>query len=154
MKINISVILTLIAFNASILLASEDPYAGIDWSIHNTSPLIDAGDRFYNAYETDLGGYPRILGDNIDIGAYEVMALPVLGIDSKEFSESVTSFYPNPASSILFYEGDLLTVYTISGVMLTQSVEKQVDISSLTAGYYIVAITSDKGVSHSILIKE
>src|SRR5690606_34300683 len=52
---------------------TTDPYqAGADYRLLPNSPAIDAGDdSLVLPGETDLLGNPRIVGDHVDIGAYE-----------------------------------------------------------------------------------
>jgi hypothetical protein len=49
-----------------------------DYHLLRTSPCIDAGDPNYVAGpdETDLDGNPRVFGDRIDMGAYELFNTP------------------------------------------------------------------------------
>jgi hypothetical protein len=57
---------------------ADDIWIDGDYHLQPGSPCIDAGNRNYIAEpnETDLDGNPRIVGDIIDMGAYEYNPLP------------------------------------------------------------------------------
>lgn len=51
-----------------------------DYHLSAGSPCIDAGDKFSEAWGTDLDGNPRVRGAQADIGAYEAL-VPVYTLD-------------------------------------------------------------------------
>ena len=51
--------------------ANDAPTVSGDYRLLAKSPLIDKGDNSYVTLPGDLGGQPRIVGDAVDIGAYE-----------------------------------------------------------------------------------
>lgn len=87
-------------------VSGDDPLfidlAAGDLRLGFSSPAIDAGDAsFLPGYQTeDLDGNPRILGVDVDLGAYEFTGTPVGvpddgGTPSRRIGE-IASAYPNP----------------------------------------------------------
>lgn len=87
-------------------VSGEDPMfmdvATGDLRLGSSSPAIDAGDAtFLPAYQTeDLDGNPRILGVEVDLGAYEFTGVPTSvagdgGVPSRRVG-AIQSAYPNP----------------------------------------------------------
>ena len=74
---------------------------GGDYRLLQGSPCIDAGDPAYvqGPNAADLDGNPRVIGEAIDIGAFECLPVIELSVDEFEF-EAVVGF-PNPADQIL-----------------------------------------------------
>jgi hypothetical protein len=67
----------------------KDAFAG-DYRLKTSSPAIDKGDSaFFDSgiqpglhdITTDLGGYPRIFGRNIDVGAFEAQEIPIAAVN-------------------------------------------------------------------------
>lgn len=50
--------------------------AGGDFHLQNISPCLNVGNNAAVATDTDFDGQPRIFGGTVDIGAYELQALP------------------------------------------------------------------------------
>lgn len=64
-----------------------------DWSLQETSPCIDAGDPAGTYPELDMAGNPRVIGNAIDIGAYEYQGN--IGLPHHDMHDQV-SVFPNP----------------------------------------------------------
>lgn len=142
----------LLSISCITLFADEDPYATVNWSLQTSSPLIDAGNNTVNSTILDLGGYPRVVDGTIDIGAYEVKA-QITGIaNEKKIIEN--SFYPNPAANKITHNGEKLSIYSFTGVLILSKTDQTVDISQLAQGQYIIKIEQENRISHSILIKK
>ena len=95
-------------------------YNGItaDWSLQSTSPCIDAGDPSCTYPATDIAGNPRVVGNYIDIGAYEYQG--VTAIVDYDLQNQII-IYPNPFNNsatiqlITNVKYSELNVYNMSG---------------------------------------
>ncbi len=67
-----------------------------NWSLQSSSPCIDAGDPAGTYPATDLAGNPRVVGSQIDIGAYEYQG--TTGIANNDLKNNI-SIFPNPFNS-------------------------------------------------------
>ena len=76
-------------FRAPIAATSAPTTTG-DYRLQATSPAINAGDTTANTTHTDLDGNPRIIGSNVDMGAYEYG--PVV--------RSIVRADPNPTNAV------------------------------------------------------
>ena len=56
----------------SFIVSSGDNAENDDFTLIDDSPCVDSGQRSDQVGSTDLAGNSRIVGDNIDMGAYEV----------------------------------------------------------------------------------
>jgi len=147
-----------------LLLAPDDSYA-----LQTCSPAIDAGDATYQITAFDILGNDRFLFGNIDMGAYEDFT-GGCGVSREASEESlemeivepefaISKIYPNPTSDILNIEfeitegkdvqisildlaGKLIMNQTISNTGAVQT--ETLDVSRLTAGYYMVSLQSGK----------
>ena len=70
--------------------SSNTPNILGDHRLNDLSPAIDAGNFILNATSTDLDGNPRVMGDNIDMGAYE--------------NEHAAIISPKPTDNILYID--------------------------------------------------
>ena len=59
----------------------NDPASG-DYRLQHDSPCIGAGSNQYVSAETDLVGIPRILDGSVDMGAYELLEMHYVDINS------------------------------------------------------------------------
>lgn len=93
-----------------------------------------------------------------DIAGFERSATPTIGAYEgeqttaiSEISSPIAGLYPNPATDIVNVRGDVaqLAIYSISGQSIgTYSVvNKQVNVSQLAQGAYIVSSINTEGVS-------
>lgn len=98
-------------------------------------------------YISGLGG--SIYIDNIDMDDASVISV-------SEFDKSVDfKLYPNPATDIVRFDfpdaqDDYLEVYDLSGVMvhsqsLVERGQQEIDLSSLSRGYYLVKLFTSEG---------
>lgn len=108
-----------------------------DWSPIVGCCLIDAGTSS-GAPSVDINSLSRT--NTPDIGAYELGN--ALGMTSNR--EVYADFYPNPFSSIIYFNNANLsvieiTIYSITGSLLhTETVHNQINLSFLPSGTYIV----------------
>lgn len=130
---------------------SGTSYDGVnaDWSLQSNSLCINKGnpDGIYPL--TDITDNLRVDGDTVDIGAYE-------------FQETENRFviFPNPATNeikILGFRNGLIEMFNMEGKIVKtfnkHRPEATMDISKLSAGVYVIKITTEKGTAMKKLIK-
>jgi hypothetical protein len=107
--------------------------------------------------------YIRVWGSFADRAAFEICAWDQMPLSLEKVSESASlQVYPNPVTDILHIDSAMrahqVAVYQLSGVKVlaaTVSENKQkLDVSSLSAGVYIMRISHDKGSQYVRFIKE
>lgn len=120
-----------------------------DFSLQSDSPAINAGNpnsAGLNIPPTDILGNERIDDIIIDLGAIEFQNPLVSIIDIEDFSK--LAVYPNPTNSLInvVYEEDLLiNIYTIDGKFLGNYTSKEIDLTDLTSGVYLLKIENLQG---------
>jgi len=133
-----------------------------DWSLLAASPCINAGTPDTTGLSlppNDLGGDPRIVGDTIDIGAYEYQTEVFINNVLNKISDILV--FPNPAGDFVkIYinnpdrELKILEIRDInanlkySEIFYEKRHNKQINISDYPAGMYIISLTDKK---HTIL---
>jgi predicted outer membrane repeat protein len=134
---------------------SRTGYNGItaDWSLQSTSPCIDVGDPSSTYPAADITGNPRVVGNYIDIGAYEYQ---VTGI-ADYYLQNQIIIYPNPFNNsatiqlITNVKYSELNLYNMSG----QKIKTINDISgdqikiereNLSSGFYFYELKQDKKI--------
>jgi hypothetical protein len=84
-----------ITFAPGFVGEGDNPFA-----LSDTSPCIDAGTldlpEGVTLPETDLAGNRRVVGNNIDMGAYEYQGTEANDITLPEIENTLLSVYPNP----------------------------------------------------------
>ena len=130
-----------------------------DYTLTVGSPAINAGDntKVPAGITTDLLGDFRISDTTVDMGAYEYTAS--LGINDMVLNENEIKLYPNPTASVLNIDmiQDLkqASVYSILGKEVIKAQNKQIDVSRLSNGVYLIKIEDENGnVSTKRFIKE
>lgn len=139
-----------------------------DYRLKSASPAIDRGDPATstgifpggpeNPLDYDLNS--RFKGSSIDLGAFEWQ-----GFVSLENSEpdAMMSVYPNPASNSIFIMSneaiDRITLYNLTGQIVFEdlevdSLERNINISSLIDGLYIGCISLGKSHFTFRILKE
>ena len=141
-------------------ISSGSGYDGInaDWTLQNGSPCINAGNPSGNYPATDLAGNPRIIGNRIDIGAYEYQGTgDIASVNNlKDFY-----IYPNPATDkaiILIPNKATIEFLTINGhvikSIICSSNSALVDLKDLTSGVYFVRAITNNEIAIKKFIKE
>ena len=118
----------------------EDP-DNFDFSLTSNSPAIGFANATF-ATDTDYFGNDR--DNNPDAGAIEFSNLSMKKISSASFD-----VYPNPVSDVLFIKSEevlnTVMVYDITGKEISVTidlVQKQVDLSELSTGVYLVVLNN------------
>jgi parallel beta-helix repeat protein len=121
-----------------------------DWRLTDNSACIDAGIQAtatLNLPDIDLWGNPRIINNRIDMGAYEAGNGDITALQTIAAGE--VKIYPNPVSDKLFIEAagnaSPVELYNLTGSLLLQTRDREVDLSGLASGLYLLKI-NDKTV--------
>jgi hypothetical protein len=128
-----------------------------DFYLQTGSPCINAGDKTLfdkgqtpdlSNITTDLAGNPRIVGSNIDLGAYEYQDEPTYiktpSIDGKLI------VYPNPTNDMIYIEttdravetrhATSLQLRTLQGQLLIETKGNKIDLSAFDKGVYLLQV--------------
>ena len=109
-------------------------------------------------------GSPFIIGvTNQDFKASEKIWLffrkyklnQFVGVDELQNDDSI-KLYPNPSTNIITIEGDnisLVSVYDVTGKLIIESKEKQMDVSALAKGVYSVVVVFAKNRTVKKMVK-
>jgi hypothetical protein len=130
---------------------------GYDYNIDVSSPCINAGDNtnLLSTFNLDYNGNPRVIDTTVDIGAFENGALSV-----DDYNINSVKLYPNPTSDYLYIKSEFIISsiqfldlngrqININDFILENS---KIDLSNLSAGFYLINITSSSGSFHSFKI--
>lgn len=135
---------------------NSNPLLNANFTLQSGSPAIDAGNNglLVSGMSLDLNGNTRIVGTNVDLGAYEYDAnLANPNFDS--FSDFTV--YPNPAKSTVTIQSPetilKVTLYSIQGREMFTTNESQIDISDLSNGIYFLTVATTKGNGTKKIIK-
>ena len=112
-----------------------------NFQLTSGSPAIDAGNNTNVLGTTDLLGNARIHNTTVDMGAYEYD----LALNSVSFqTQNNFKIYPNPTSYSLTIdtteEIKSISIYSLDGKEILHSFEKNIDVSGLQNGMYLVKI--------------
>ncbi len=124
-----------------------------DYTLQGTSPAIDGGDNQYVTLNEDLLGNARIYGSAVDMGAYEFGSS--LSIADAEGNITEVKLYPNPASNIINIISNQVNIksvgiYDVLGKqVLATTNKKDINVSDLRSGMYIVKIEFENNTSAS-----
>lgn len=81
-------------------------------------------------------------------------ATPIIyqGLNNKLTTIAALNIYPNPAFGLLHIETikplEYVKIYSISGVLIQKSPEKEIHIESLTPGFYIINVCTIDGIQY------
>ena len=116
--------------------------------LQNSSPCIDAGNNL-NSYSNDITGNNRLVGSNVDMGAYELEVVSTNNIEHTNASKS--RIFPNPSSGIVTIEnesiiGTEISVLNVVGSDVTKDVTilsqnlftTKLSVEFLPAGLYYI----------------
>ncbi len=129
-----------------------------DFTLSSGSPAVDTGDNSFVFESTDLLGNQRVFNTTVDMGVYEFGA-PFLSTNDFQLNENEIKLYPNPTNSILNIEMTQnikqASVYSILGKEVIRAENKQIDVSRLPNGVFLIKIEDVNGnVSTKRFIKE
>ena len=83
-----------------------------------------------------------------DINLMETENLPILSIE-----DAMKMVYPNPSTKVINIKMDQFKkarIYNLSGQILINSTTKQIDLSALSGGVYLINLENNKGQSYSV----
>lgn len=123
-----------------------------DYSLASGSPLIEAGNNsLYNAAggnadDKDMAGNLRLIGDKIDIGAYEFSG--EMGVSN--INKNNISIYPNPFKNVIIISEikDINSIFVndVSGKLIKKfNPAKEINLSFLKEGLYFINIQMNDG---------
>lgn len=126
------------------------------------SPCIEAGTPDTNGLMlpgTDLAGNPRLVNQRVDIGAYEYQFPVIIQHSSASWRINIRHFfrvYPNPARDWVYIEGmefdhdgafqlfNTKGELVLSGKINAGQKTKEINISELVEGLYLIIVTGDR----------
>ncbi len=112
----------------------------------NNATVIDQGTTLFDV-AVDIDKTPRPQSTSFDIGSYEYLS--ILSVNDEVFNNSV-SITPNPTSNAFTIDlkDEILekaSIYNQLGQLIKEVTTKQIDISNLSDGIYVIEITSQSG---------
>ena len=149
---------TAVGLNSSSIAAtySVNPQfvSSTDFRLSPSSPYINVGNNSLSTTTLDLNNATRINNGVIDLGAYEYgnttpSCIELSTTDIRNGSSQI-SIYPNPVKDILNIKTEQklksLEIFDMNGRLIQSifSPQKQVNVSELVKGTYIIKIISEK----------
>lgn len=137
-------------------LSGTDPlftdFGNQDFSLQNTSPLIDGGSAIpsihlpdhdlLNEYVRHTSSAAKQVVNALDIGAFENQ--PPLSIADNSQEQIV--LYPNPGATWIHLKNiathtlQSVAFYTVNGQLLLTSTDPEIDVSGIDSGVYFVKV--------------
>lgn len=127
---------------------NSNPLLNANYTLQAGSPAIDAGNNglLASGMSFDLNGNARIVGTNVDMGAYEYDAALATN-DFNSFSDF--SMYPNPANDFVTVKSNTtienVQIISLDGRIVKNSATSSLNISDLSNGIYIVQVKTENG---------
>lgn len=100
-----------------------------------------AGSEIFFTIEVKDNDNATKISDIQNFTINQVIAIP-------DYLQNTGFAYPNPSSSVLFVNhnpGELVSLYTIEGRKIIQTIENRMDLSHLSSGLYILQLTDENG---------
>jgi len=122
-----------------------------DYTLSQTSPVIDVGNNALNSTATDLAGNARLNGTNIDMGTYEFHCASTIDFSNVVFTDSIITYDGNPHS--------IIAQNIPSGAAVTYEItdannQTILGNTATNAGVYIITATiSDTAASCNTVIR-
>jgi hypothetical protein len=129
---------------------NSNPYLHTNYTLLPASPAINAGNNSYipGSVSLDLAGNARIVGTNVDMGAYEYDA--ALSIESPNIS-NIFSVYPNPTNGLITIETDQeiksVKLFSLDGKLLLEGQNSNLQIDNFPSGIYMLYLESVNGTT-------
>ncbi|WP_070138334.1 T9SS type A sorting domain-containing protein [Crocinitomix algicola] len=150
-------------YTSAINLFKEDALfvnpAAMNYTLSDDSPAINVGNTeavidFIPL--TDLSGAVRIQGGIIDLGCYESSIVDDLGKD--HLAPLQISLFPNPTNGQIQLKStekiQYVEVLNLSGESLLKSTATTINLTSFSAGIYLIHIYTNNAVIQQKIIKE
>jgi hypothetical protein len=125
------------------VLGVDSSNNAFNWDLLDSSACINAGftDTInFTFYPTDIIGQNRFFGNTMDIGAYENQTI----IDDINTSKAPSiQVFPNPTSGLItidIMQVQKVELVDITGKTVLQTTERQLDLSDLENGVYLLRI--------------
>jgi hypothetical protein len=135
-----------------------------DFTLSPGSPYINAGNNGVSTTSLDLNNSNRINNGIIDLGAYEygntIAACSELSVEDTHKNQQQFSIFPNPVRDILNIKTEQqlksVQIFDMNGRIIQSIVspQKQINVSKLIKGNYIIKITSEKASIAEKFIKQ
>ncbi len=147
---------------AGVLPGFNDPPNDLSLSVNSLA--INAGNPDTTGLllpELDLLNNPRIIGDTIDLGAYEYQLIVGSGIYS---NPNPIEIFPNPVNNTLHFKLDVeqsdftYRIYSVNGILAKEGVLRKgqnhtIDLGSLKEGLFVLQIIGEGDVSLNKFVK-
>jgi hypothetical protein len=134
-------------------------FAAQDFTLQIASPLIDNGmdipaihlpnHNVAKEYVKHTDSINKLQFGDFDIGAFE----NIDNLNSGENDISGIQLYPNPATSKITIQNsnekhiNLIQLYSISGKLILETLNSEIDISHINTGVYLVKVFSDNSIN-------
>ena len=121
-----------------------------NFTLQGGSPAIDSGSNglLVSGMSFDLNGNARIVGTNVDMGAYEYDA--ALSIESPNIS-NIFSVYPNPTNGLITIETNQeiksVKLFSLDGKLLLEGQNSNLQIDNFPSGIYMLYLESVNGTT-------
>jgi len=154
-KVSQCILDTVITLEDGTLIASEIPEANYQWFTCDDPPTPIEGALASNFTPEDDGFYFVEIELGSCIVPSECLEVSSLSVEESAMAETVKVF-PNPANRVVHFRGEgirLAEFYDMTGKMIMTSTERDVDISSLKTGIYLVRIQqSDRTLMKRLVV--
>lgn len=115
-----------------------------DYSVNECSPVVDSGNDAFVTKPVDIDGDDRIV-NAVDIGAYETQ----IACQPLARENSSVKVFPNPTSGLLNIQTSeeevVISIYDMLGKRVVYTNDKEIDISNIAAGLYMLNIAGKDG---------
>lgn len=128
---------------------STGAYASYQWNL-NANPIAAAANQSYTAVQN--GSYTVTVTDTNGCSATSTIPFLIsdLGVAGNYYNSSDVKIFPNPASTVLHVETLQkvnINIQSIDGkVLIEKDNVKNIDVSGLSNGIYMIKITDGQGV--------
>ena len=152
----------------AIMLYNKNPLfiGSDDFQLSKNSPCINTGnnDFLLDFLEVDILLNERIIGENVDMGAFEYTG--VVSTSENEIDQDIIAF-PNPMNEVLTIktekglpEESNISLFNFSGkeifsesIFLIEGTNYEMDVSALSSGVFILKVASGNTIFTKKIIK-
>ena len=136
-------------------ITNSNPLYDANFYLATNSLAIDAGNNSAISETLDLAGNPRVFNGIVDMGAYETQET----LSVEQYNNQQFSIYPNPVKNTLNINTQLSSfeyaLYSLHGQKVMEGSSKTVlDVSTLSAGVYVLKLSSENKFESFKIIKD